>query len=117
MKMTIKEQTTAGGALEQFKVGMTQLATAMKAAGGSTPTQAAKAPTSAQPGKETGGTAPSTAPAVPGAKQPASSAGAATSGPSKEVAMEDLAKKVQELGIAPDKAATLLQYYGIKIVK
>lgn len=112
--MTIKEQISAADALAQFKTGMAQLATAMKAAGSTTPTQAAKAPTSTQPGKETGGTAPSVAPETPGAKQPTSSA-ITTSGAGKAIKIQDFARKAQEFGIEPNKAIKLFQYYGIEL--
>lgn len=113
--MTIKEQISAADALAQFKTGMAQLATAMKAAGRTTPTQAAKAPSGAQPSKETGGTAPSVAPGTPGAKQPASGATATASSVGKAIKIQDFAKKAQEFGIEPNKAIKLFQHYGIEL--
>lgn len=113
--MAIKEQTTAGDALEKFKAAMTQLSAATKAAGAAAPAKAPTAPTTTQPVTPPGVTAPTTAPTRPGAKEPGTEKILGTT--NKEIKVQDLARKAQELGIEPNKAVKLFQHYGIKLVR
>jgi transglutaminase/protease-like cytokinesis protein 3 len=114
-KKTLKEQTGAGNALEQFKTAMSQLSTGLSGGGGSKPSTSSAAPKTAD--QTAGGqtTAPTGSTKETDRGTPVSNK-TPTGGPSKEVGTEDLAKKVKELGLDPKKAAQLLQYYGIKIV-